>query len=101
MVKKKWKLVGLEKVLGSVPAEERAGVAAEIERMFKDFDPDSPPGERVVRVEPGTRVCPRCAGALVELAVLPRPNGEPERELVLECDACDATFSEPFPQEPS
>ncbi|HEY6724869.1 MAG TPA: hypothetical protein VI197_12615 [Polyangiaceae bacterium] len=101
MAKKKWKLVGLDKVLDSVPAEERADVAAEIERMFEDFDPEHPPGEPVVRVEPGTRVCPRCGGTLVELAVLPRPDGQPERELVLECEACDATFSEPLLQEPS
>lgn len=101
MAKKKWKLVGLDKVLESAPAKERADLAAEIADMFKDFDPENPPGEPVVRVEPGTRICPGCGGTLVELAVLPRPDGEPERELVLECEACDATFSGPLFHEPN
>jgi hypothetical protein len=99
--KKMWKLVGLEKALDGLPPEERAGVAAEIEEMFRDFDPENAPGEPVVRVEPGTRVCPACSGALVELAILPRPDGQPDRELILECETCDATFSEPFEGEPS
>ena len=99
--KKKWKLVGLEKALEGVPLHERAHVAAEIEEMFRDFDPENAPGEPVVRVEAGTRVCPRCGGTLVELAILPRPDGQADRELVLECETCDATFSEPFQQEPS
>jgi hypothetical protein len=97
--RKKWKLVGLDKALEGVPPEKRAGLAAEIQEMFQDFDPETTPGERVVRLEPGTRVCPACGGPLVELAILPRPDGQPDRELVLECEACDATFSEPFQQE--
>src|SRR5262249_17907008 len=40
------------------------------------------PGETFSRVEPGTRICPRCDGALVELAVLPKPVGQRDRELV-------------------
>ena len=99
--KKNWKLVGLEKALEGLPPQDRAGVAAEIKEMFQDFDPENAPGEPVLRVEPGTRICPRCGGALVELAILPRPDGQPDRELVLECEACDAPFSEPFQQEPS
>jgi hypothetical protein len=99
--KKKWKLVGLDKALEGVPPEKRAGVAAEIEEIFRDFDPENAPGEPVLRLERGTRVCPSCGGALVELAILPRPDGQPDRELILECEACDATFSEPFEQEPS
>ena len=98
---KKWKLVGLEKALEGLPPQERAGVAAEIQEMVQDFDPENAPGERVLRVEPGTRICPRCGGALVEFAILPRPDGQIGSELVLECEACDATFSEPFQQEPS
>ncbi|HEX3594473.1 MAG TPA: hypothetical protein VHU80_05205 [Polyangiaceae bacterium] len=95
------KLIGLERALEGPPQRERAGVAAEILEMFRDFDPENPPGEPVVRLEPGTRVCPRCDGVLTELAVLPRPDGKPDRELVLECEACDATFSEPLLREPS
>src|SRR5260221_1481119 len=95
------KLVGLERALEGLPQRERAGVAAEISEMFRDFDPENPPGEPVVRLEPGTRVCPRCDGVLTELAVLPRPDGNPDRELVLECEACDATFSEPLLRAPS
>jgi hypothetical protein len=93
--------VGLDKALEGVPPKERAGVAAKIEEMFQDLDSETAPGERVVRVAPGTRVCPCCCDSLVELAILPRPDGQPDRELVLECDACDATFSEPFQQEPN
>jgi hypothetical protein len=99
--KKKWKLVGLEKALEGLPLEERAGAAAEIAEMFRDFDPDAAPGEPVVRVAPGTRVCPRCGGALEELGILPRPDGQPENEVILECEACDGTFSEPLRREPS
>jgi len=99
--KKAMKLVGLEKALEGLPQRERAGVAAELLEMFRDFDPEDPPGEPVVRLEPGTRVCPRCDGVLTELAVLPRADGNPDRELILECEACDATFSEPLLREPS
>jgi hypothetical protein len=99
--KKKLKVVGLEKALEGLPQPERAGVAAELLEMFRDFDPENPPGEPVVRLEPGTRVCPRCSGPLTELAILPRPDGNADHELILECEACDATFSEPLATEPS
>src|ERR1043166_565104 len=99
--KKTMKLVGLEKALEGVPQRERASVAAEILEMFRDFDPENPPGEPVLRLEPGTRVCPRCGGVLTELAILPRPDGNPDRELILECEGCDGTFSEPLLREPS
>jgi hypothetical protein len=84
-----------------VPPEQRAGVAAELEELFADFDPENAPGEPVPRVDPGTRQCPSCGGVLVELAIIPRPDGQPDCELVLECEACDATFSEPLEREPS
>jgi len=88
--RKKWKLVGLDKALEGVPPEERAGVAAKIEEMFQDFDP-----ETLRRARSSSRArdasLPCCGGSLVELAILPRPDGQPDRELVLECDACDAT----------
>ncbi len=53
-VKKTIKLVGLEKALEGVPQRERASVAAEILEMFRDFNPENPPGEPVLRLE--TRV---------------------------------------------
>ncbi len=99
MPNKKWKLVGLDDALKGVAPEERAGVAAEIEELFRDFDPANVPGERVARVDPGTRVCPLCGGPLVELALLPRPDNSPGHELILECDTCDGTFSEPVEQQ--
>ena len=49
------------------------------------------PGESVMRVESGTHICPRCGGALAK-AFLPRTDGEPDRELVLECQACEANW---------
>lgn len=101
MPKKKWKVVGLEKALEGVSPEDRAGVAAELEEIFRDFDPENAPGEPVLRVEPGTRVCPRCGHSLVEFALLPRPDDPPHHELLLECEDCDATFSEPVEQQPS
>lgn len=101
MPEKKWRLVGLDKALEGVPPEERASVAAEIQEMFRDFDPQNAPGEPVIRVDPGTRVCPSCGGPLVEFALLPRPDGNPSHELILECDACDGTFSEPVERAPS
>ncbi|GEM_PF-3539766 len=99
MTEKKWKLVGLDKALEGVPLEERADVAAEIQDMLQDFDPENAPGEPVIRLEPGTRVCPRCGGPLEELALLPIPDRMPNHELILECDTCDGTFSEPVAQE--
>jgi hypothetical protein len=97
--RKKWTVVGLDKALEAMAPERRAGVAAELEEMFRNFDPKNAQGERVERVDPGTRVCPRCGGPLEELALLPRPDGQ--HELILECDACDATFSELVEQKPS
>jgi hypothetical protein len=99
MTDKKWKLVGLDKALERVPPEERVSVAAEIQEVLRDFDPENAPGEPVIRVEPGTRVCPRCGGALEEFALLPRPDGNPSHELLLECEVCDGTFSEPVEQQ--
>lgn len=93
---KKWKVVGLDKALEGVPPEERAVVAAELKEMFRDFDPDNAPGEPVPRLERGRRDCPGCGGVLVEFAILPRPDGQHAHELILECETCDATFSQPF-----
>ncbi len=101
MPDKKWKLVGLDKALEGVSPEDRASVVAEIQEVLRDFDPENAPGERVVRLDPGTRVCPSCGGPLVELALLPRPNDDPNHELILECESCDGTFSELVEQVPS
>ncbi|MBX3229531.1 MAG: hypothetical protein KIT84_17065 [Labilithrix sp.] len=91
---KKWKIVGLEQALDSVPESERAALTAEIESAFTDFDPDDPPGERVIEVAPNTRTCPRCAGALEELGLVPDPASTTTRHVILECEACDAMFCE-------
>jgi hypothetical protein len=64
--------------------------------MLGDFDPDAAPAERVVEIVPGTRECLSCGGALQELALLPSPIVPSERALILECEACDATFFEPL-----
>jgi hypothetical protein len=101
MTENKWKLVGLDRALDGVPPEERDSVAAAIQEMFRDFDPENAPGEAVIRVDPGTRVCPFCGGPLVELALLPRPDDNPNHELILECDSCDGTFSGPVEQDPN
>jgi hypothetical protein len=92
MTRKKREIHGLEKALENVPEEERASLAAQLEEEFRDFDPDDQPGERVPSVAFGTRICPSCSGTLVELGVLPTPNGE--TICVLECESCDGTFSE-------
>jgi hypothetical protein len=92
MTRKNWNIQGLEKALANVPEEERARVAAEIEEELRDFDPDDEPGEPVLPVPPGTRTCPSCSGTLVELGLIPTPEGEVI--CVLECENCDGTFCE-------
>ncbi len=101
MSKREWKFVGLDKALEGMLPEERAHAAQEIEEILRDFESENPPGEPVARVDPGTRVCPRCGGPLVELALLAHPDNRSNRELILECDTCDATFSERVGWEPS
>lgn len=92
MMQNKWKIHGLEKALENVPEEQRASVAAQLEEQFEDFDPENEPGERVLAVPPGTRTCPSCSGTLVELGSIPNPVGQVF--CILECQSCDATFTE-------
>ncbi|MCC6898754.1 MAG: hypothetical protein IT377_07250 [Polyangiaceae bacterium] len=92
---KKWKVHGLERALDAVPAKERAGLAAEIEEIFADFDPDDPPGEPVAALPPGTRTCPRCGGELEELTVVPAgagPGSSTATLMLLDCEACELGF---------
>ena len=93
-MRKQWKIRGLEKALEDVPIEERFKVGAEIKRAFENFDPANPPGQPVVPLEPGTRVCPTCGGPLVEFAVIAAAGPSHPARRVLDCDACDASFSE-------
>lgn len=92
MARKKWTIHGLEKALESVPEQERASVVAEIQDELSDFDPENPPGELVLPVPPGTRTCPSCSGTLVELGVMPHPDGD--SVCILECEQCDEAFCE-------
>jgi hypothetical protein len=92
MTQKKWTIHGLEKALENVPEEQRAELAAELEKELGAFDPDDPPGEPVPAVPLGTRTCPSCSGTLVELGFIPR--AESESVCVLECESCDGTFCE-------
>ena len=91
---KEWDIQGLREALEKVPAEDRSRVAAEIARVFEDFDPANPPGEPVVPLAPGTRVCPNCGGELVELTVIGGEDPSIPRSLILDCETCDAGFSE-------
>ena len=93
--KKKWKIVGMDQALAGLPPEDRPEVAAEIQELFQDFDPQNPPGDRVLPVEPGTRICPRCGGTLLALCIEPGRE-ESEYLRILECEDCDAPFSEPL-----
>lgn len=92
MTQKKWTVHGLEKALESVPAEQRASVAADVVEQLRDFDPDDELGEPVPVVAPGTRTCPSCGRGLVELGLIPNPEGE--SLCILECESCDGTFCE-------
>jgi hypothetical protein len=69
-----------------------AAAGSDIFRQLKDFDPEEQPGERVQELPFGTRRCPTCGGALVELGLIPTP--ESESFCVLECASCDSTFCE-------
>lgn len=92
MTGKKWTIHGLEKALESVPEQERASLAEAIRDELSDFDPENPPGELVLPVPAGTRTCPSCSRTLVELGVMPQPDGE--SVCILECEGCDETFCE-------
>jgi hypothetical protein len=92
MTRKPFKIHGLSNALQKVPENERATLAAEIEASLSDFDPEHAPGEPVLVVPAGTRVCPTCKGDLFELGVIPSPAGE--TVCILECETCDATFCE-------
>ena len=94
---KKWKVQGLEKALAAVPEEERAALAAEIESVLADFDPENPPGEPVVLLASGTRACPKCGGDLVELTVVPGGVGSDPSSpplLLLDCEDCEIGFAQ-------
>jgi hypothetical protein len=92
MTRKSFKIHGLEEALAQVPEEQRAAVAAEIVEEIAHFDPATTPGERVLPLPPGTRVCPTCGDSLFELGAIPSPRGE--AFCILECEGCDATFCE-------
>lgn len=74
MAKKPVKVVIPDEVLSRFPEEERPAMRAHLEEMFKDFDPDNPPG-RPVRVLPkGVLVCLDCKGPLKALpGTMPMP----------------------------
>ena len=91
---KKWKIVGLEKALESIPEADRAALAEELKRTFADFDPENAPGEPVPTLPPGTRSCSTCGGKLVELGLIQGRNPDDASVCVLECEECDATFCE-------
>jgi hypothetical protein len=86
--RRKWKIRGLERALSTVPMEERFAVGNEIRKAFEDFDPENPPGEPVLPVERGTRICPSCGGALVEGPDLC------DGMRILDCEACDRAYLE-------
>ena len=90
--KKSFKIHGLERALEQVPDEERATLAAEIVEELGHVDPEAPPGEPVLPLPPGTRVCPTCGGNLFELGAIPSPRGD--TICILECESCDGTFCE-------
>ena len=96
MPKKKLTLVIPEKALASFPEEERAAVRAQIEETFQNFDPENPPGVRLIPIPIHQRVCPTCKGVLqhAHTATMPEDMGGETVEF-LDCMSCDGVFERP------
>ncbi len=94
---KKLQIKGLDAALKAIPEEHRDEARTAILSAFENFDPENPPGQRVLQVPKGTRVCPNCGGPLDEGAVIGGQEShvpDHPRQLLLDCPACDQTFSE-------
>lgn len=92
--KKSPKVVGLEKVLETLPEEERMGAREAVLEMFKNFDPSK---SKPVRPLPdGTKDCPDCGTKLrVKKGATEIPSsGEHAARLVhfAECRPCGEFF---------
>lgn len=96
---KKITLEGIDAALEQFPEEERAEVRQEIEKMFENFDPEHPPGRAVPHLSQHTRECPTCKGLLTDImgksAALPNEDGAFTVVQLMECRACDASYSMP------
>lgn len=94
---KKPKIVGLEVLLEKQPPEEQAAIRT-IKETFENFDLKNPPGKPVKPLPDGTKTCPQCGSALVDLEYarqLPlHVGGVLAGKLVklVECEPCECSF---------
>jgi hypothetical protein len=94
-MKKKLKIVGLEKALENIPVEDREALGQEIRSLFQNAEPGKlPPGAKLVRhLEPGTKTCPECGKKLGKphTTQLPKAVGGGLMTFV-DCEACDQPY---------
>lgn len=71
--------------LDSIPEDDRVDLMAELEKVFANADPKSPPGQPVVSIPVTTTACPNCGGDFVEVTVAAGKR-------FLDCNGCDGAF---------
>jgi hypothetical protein len=90
--KKPYKVRVTPDALREVPDADRQVVMGEIEKAFAGLNVGDPlPGEPVLPVPTGTRVCPQCRGPLEEGPLLEMHE---ETQQVLDCAQCDRAYIE-------
>lgn len=73
--KKKPKIVGLEKALEGVPAEERDALRETVKSIFENAEPGKPIGKPVIPLPDGTTTCPECGKKLKHPHTWQLPEG--------------------------
>jgi len=87
---KKMKVEVREGAFDSIPESEREAVMADVMKLFENFDPEDPPGQKVLFLAPGVMTCPRCDGELQEEG--PAVDLGEGKTIFRECVACDLLF---------
>lgn len=86
---------GMEEALKNVPEEEREEIKKEIEELFKDFDPENPPGEAIYCSPEVLRECPNCGHKEFEFIDRNVDLAFEGKVDVIRCPSCDTLFSHP------
>lgn len=99
MSKKPLKVIIPDEALKDIAPEDREQVKAELEAMFKDFDPrtDPLPGnmKQVEVLPPGPDVCPTCQVALQKVRTFTVPAYKDNPKVttdLFECPSCDTPY---------
>jgi hypothetical protein len=95
---KKPKIENMDLVLAKMPESDRPDLKKQLEKLFENFDPNNPPGRRVVHLPKDTESCPTCGGPLMDLDKKyrkPHSITMPDGRVLdmFECEACDIPYS--------